>query len=97
MFLFVPCISKMLVHKAQYDDGFAYRLFLKDDAIPRKKGHDRVLEPQAMSNTASNISASLLVRPLPCQRPGFEPRSERVVAAAALVQFQPRDLNLDHK
>ena len=52
MFLFVPCISKMLVHKAQFDDGFAYRLFLKDDAIPTKKGHDRVLEPQAVSKTA---------------------------------------------
>ena len=27
-------------NKAQFDDGFAYRLFLKDDAIPTKKGHD---------------------------------------------------------
>ena len=39
-------------NKAQFDDGFAYRLFLKDDAIPTKKGHDRVLEPQAVSKTA---------------------------------------------
>ena len=31
------------------------------------------------------------MRPLPCRRPGFEPRSERVVAAAAFVHFQPRD------
>ncbi|XP_052461453.1 uncharacterized protein LOC128019494 [Carassius gibelio] len=43
----------MLVHKAQFDAGFAYRLFLKDDAIPRKKGHDRVLEPQAMTQRRS--------------------------------------------
>ena len=80
MFLFVPCISKMLVHKAQFDDGFAYRLFLKDDAIPRKKGHDRVLEPQAVSKTASNISASLLVRPPPIGDPGSSPaRSESLL------------------
>ncbi|WP_432490635.1 hypothetical protein, partial [Flavonifractor plautii] len=34
----------------------AHRLFLKDNAVPMEKGHDCVLEPQAVSKTASNIS-----------------------------------------
>ena len=42
-------------NKSPFDAGFAKRLFLKDDAVPTKKGHDRVLEPQAVSKTASNI------------------------------------------
>lgn len=46
-------------NKSQFDAGFAKRLFLKDDAVPTKKGHDRVLEPQAVSKTASNISVLL--------------------------------------
>ena len=46
-------------NKAQFDAGFAHRLFLKDNAVPTKKGHDRVLEPHAVSKTASNISVLL--------------------------------------
>ncbi|XP_052447245.1 uncharacterized protein LOC127988495 isoform X2 [Carassius gibelio] len=42
-------------NKAQFDAGFAHRLFLKDNAVPMKKGHDHVLEPQAIANSCLDV------------------------------------------
>ncbi|XP_052458985.1 uncharacterized protein LOC128017581 isoform X2 [Carassius gibelio] len=56
-------------NKAQFDAGFAKRLFLKDDAVPTKKGHDRVLEPHASTSTCVPTSQGFpSVKHTECQR-----------------------------